>query len=78
MNRVENQNEPKLPQSGGRLGSFWFSTRPSADTASDYNLRHAHHALNSACARYYSMPVSAVGRVEHQKLNQTAALLSFG
>ena len=24
------------------------------------------------------MPVSAEGRVEHQKLNQTAALLSFG
>ena len=27
VNRVENQNEPKRPQSGGRLGSFWFSTR---------------------------------------------------
>ena len=25
-----------------------------------------------------SVPVSAEGRVEHQKLNQTAALLSFG
>ena len=23
-NRVEHQNEPKRPQSGGRLGSFWF------------------------------------------------------
>ena len=43
VNRVENQNEPKRPQSGGRLGSFWFSTRPSADTSTDYNL---HHALN--------------------------------
>ena len=37
VNRVENQNEPKRPQSGGRLGSFWFSTRPSADTGTDYN-----------------------------------------
>ena len=37
MNRVENQNEPKRPQGGGRLGSFWFSTRPSADTGTDYN-----------------------------------------
>ena len=41
VNRVENQNEPKRPQSGGRLGSFWFSTRPSADTGTDYNLHHA-------------------------------------
>ena len=23
VNRVENQNEPKRPQSVGRLGSFW-------------------------------------------------------
>ena len=37
VNRVENQNEPKRPQSGGRLGSFWFSTRPSADSGTDYN-----------------------------------------
>ena len=36
VNRVENQNEPKRPQGGGRLGSFWFSTRPSADTGTDY------------------------------------------
>ena len=36
-NRVEHQNEPKRPQSGGRLGSFWFSTRPSADTGIDFN-----------------------------------------
>ena len=28
--------------------------------------------------RYYSVPVSAEGRVEHQKLNQVAALLSPG
>ena len=34
-NRVEHQNEPKRPQSGGRLGSFWCSTRPSADTGTD-------------------------------------------
>ena len=39
--RVENQNEPKRPQGGGLLGSFWFSTRPSADTDTDYNLYHA-------------------------------------
>ena len=36
-NRVEHQNEPKRPQSGGRLGSFWYSTRPSADTGTDYH-----------------------------------------
>ena len=36
LNRFENQNEPKRPQSGGLLGSFWFSTRPSADTGTDY------------------------------------------
>ena len=41
VNRVENQNEPKRPQGGGRLGSFWFSTRPSADTGTDYNLHNA-------------------------------------
>ena len=29
-NRVENQNEPKRPQSGGPLCSFWFSTRHRA------------------------------------------------
>ena len=38
VNRVENQNEPKRPQSVGRLGSFWFSTRPFAETGTDYNL----------------------------------------
>ena len=37
VNRVENQNEPKRPQSGGRLGSFWFSTRPTAMGGTDYN-----------------------------------------
>ena len=36
-NRVENQNEPKRPQGGGRLGSFWFSTRPTAMGGTDYN-----------------------------------------
>ena len=44
VNRVENQNEPKRPQSGGRLGSFWFSTRPTAMGGTDYN---QHHALES-------------------------------
>ena len=34
-NRVEHQNEPKRPLSGGHLGSFWSSTRPSADTGTD-------------------------------------------
>ena len=36
VNRVENQNEPKQPQSG-RLGSFWFSTRPTAMGGTDNN-----------------------------------------
>ena len=36
-NRDENQNEPKPPQGGGRLGSFWFSTRPLANTGIDSN-----------------------------------------
>ena len=34
-NRVKNQNEPKRPQSGDRLGSFWCSTRASADTGTN-------------------------------------------
>ena len=38
VNRVENQNEPKRPQGGGRLGSFWFSTRPTAMGGTDYNV----------------------------------------
>ena len=37
VNRVENQNEPKRPQGGGRLGSFRFSTRPTAMGGIDYN-----------------------------------------
>ena len=37
VNGVENQNEPKRPQGGGRLGSFWFSTRPTAMGGTDYN-----------------------------------------
>ena len=37
-NRVENQNEPKRPQSGGRLGSFWFSTWPTTVGGTDYNV----------------------------------------
>ena len=46
VNRVEHQNEPKRPQSGSRLGSFWCSTRPSADTLTDYNLHHALKSVN--------------------------------
>ena len=37
VNRVENQNEPKWQQIGGRLGLFWFSTRPTAMGDTDYN-----------------------------------------
>ena len=37
LNRVENQNEPKRQQGGGRLGSFWFSIRPTAMGGTDYN-----------------------------------------
>ena len=37
MNRVKNKNEPKRPQSVGRLRSFWFSTRPTARGGTDYN-----------------------------------------
>ena len=36
-NRVEHQNEPKRPQSDGRFGSFWCSTRPSEDTCTNYH-----------------------------------------
>ena len=43
-NRVENQNEPKRRLGRRRLGSFWFSTRPTAVGGTDYNL---HHALKS-------------------------------
>ena len=35
--------------------------------------------IDNYCARYYSVPVSAEGRVEHQKRTQTATTLrSFG
>ena len=44
-NRAENQNEPKRPQNGGRLGSFWFSTRPTAMEGTDYNLHLVSEAL---------------------------------
>ena len=37
VNRDENQNEPKRPQGGGRWGSFWFSTQPTAMGGTDYN-----------------------------------------
>ena len=45
VNRVKNQNEPKRPQSGGRLGSFWFSTRPTAMGSTDYKLYVVSEAL---------------------------------
>ena len=37
VNRVEHQNEPKRPQGGGRFGSFWFSTWPTAMGGTNYN-----------------------------------------
>ena len=43
-NRVENQNEPKRRLGRRRLGSFWFSTRPTAVGGTHYDL---HHALKS-------------------------------
>ena len=42
VNRVENKNEPKRPRSGGRLVSFWFSTRPLADTGIDTEITIIH------------------------------------
>ena len=33
--RIEHQYEPKRPQSGGNLGSFWCSTRLWANTGTD-------------------------------------------
>ena len=45
VNLVENQNEPKRPQSGGRLGSVWFSTRPTAMEGTDYNLHLVSDAM---------------------------------
>ena len=37
VNRVRNQNDPKRPQSVGRLGLFWFLTRRLADSGTGYN-----------------------------------------
>ena len=34
---LKTKTNPNGHRSGGRLGSFWFSTRPSADTGTDYN-----------------------------------------
>ena len=48
VNRAENQNEPKRPQSGGRLGSLWFSTRPSVMGGTDYNALELWDSLKSS------------------------------
>ena len=40
-NRVEHQNEPKRPQSVGRLGLFWFLTWRLTDSGTDNNVHHA-------------------------------------
>ena len=69
VNRVENQNEPKRPQSGSTLDSFWFSTRLSADRGTNYNLYLITKVLwvlyfNAWC-RLLSLPESAQGRVEN-------------
>ena len=37
VDRIENQNDPKWPTLCGRLGSFWFSTWPTAVGGTDYN-----------------------------------------
>ena len=68
VNRVENQNEPKRPQSGSTLDSFWFSTRLSADRGTNYNLYLITKVLwvlyfNAWC-RLLSLPESAQGRLE--------------
>ena len=66
---------------GGRLGSFWCSTRPSADTGTDYNLHHAMKSMVYTVFRVRRITFFQVNRVEHQKLNQTtpygAVWLSF-
>ena len=71
-NRFEQQNEPKLPQSGGRLGSFCCRTRTSVDTGS--NLKRGEHkaeehlfSSSSYFSRSQSVPVFAQSRVEHLK-----------
>ena len=62
--------------------SFWCSTRPSADTGTDYyyqwlNDNPAGCWIIGDAISTKSMYVSVEGRVDHQKLNQMAALLSF-
>ena len=54
MNRVENQNEPKRPQCGGRLGSFWFSTRPTAMGGTDYKANRVWDKLRNC---YSNCPI---------------------
>ena len=65
---------------GGSLGSFWCSTRPSADKGTDYNLHHALKSVErpdrsegserstvySALCILLSVPMSTKGRVEQQ------------
>ena len=70
VNRVENQKEPKRPQSGSRLGSFWFSTCLWADRGTNYNLHLITNVLwvlyfNAWC-RLLSLPGSVQGRVENK------------
>ena len=48
LNRVENQNEPKRPQSGGRLGSFWFSTRFTRKTLDYSNGTYLYSQMNES------------------------------
>ena len=60
VNRVEHQNEPKRSQSGGRLGSFWCSTRPLADTGTDYNLHHGDQYLFMPKAELITKTIVAV------------------
>ena len=72
--RVEHQNEPKRPPLWGRLGLFWCSTRPSADTLTEYNLNHFRmvlgvHVFPRQLAHFLT---DMSNRVEHQKQNQPA------
>ena len=84
MNRVENENEPKRPQSGGRLGSFWFSTRPTAMGGTDYKaieiwgkLRRSSSNCPIIQVHYNQCPI-AVGRVENQNEPKLAVWVRIG
>ena len=66
----ENQNEPKRPQSGCRLGSFWCSTWPSVDKGTDYNLHHVLKLVERSEAQ--SAPLTSVHGVDY---NQCLCLL---